>query len=287
MGPWEHGGWEEKDGDRLGPLRFGSRTAAFFQEEIELPFFTHYLKDATEPSPAEATVFETGSNVWRRFGTWPPADAVARTVYFRAGRKLAFEPPEEKGEAAFDEYVSDPSRPVPFLAGPVTGMPGDYMTEDQGFVASRADVLVYETAPLTEPLTLVGPIGVSLTVASTGTDGDFVVKLIDAAAEPGGFQELVRGEPFRARFRNSFEAPEPLVPGQPTRISFEMPDVFHTFRRGHRLMVHVQSSWFPLVDRNPQTYVDIAHAKPEDFRAATERIYRGRDRGSWLTLRTR
>jgi uncharacterized protein len=286
MGPWEHGGWEAKDGDRLGPLRFGSRTSAFFQEKIELPFFTHYLKDAPEPAPAEATVFETGSNVWRRFDAWPPPKATLRTLYLRAGRKLAFDPPAESGATAFDEYVSDPARPVPYLARPATGMPGEYMTEDQAFVAARPDVLVYETAPLTEPLTVAGPVGVSLTVSTTGTDGDFVVKLIDAAAGPRGFQQLVRGEPFRARFRNGFETPEPLVPGQAARISFEMPDVLHTFRPGHRLMVHVQSSWFPLVDRNPQTFVDIAHAKPEDFRAATERIYRGRDQGSRLTFLT-
>jgi uncharacterized protein len=284
MGPWEHGGWEDKDGDGLGPLRFGSRTAAFFQEQIERPFFAHHLKDAVEPAAAEATVFETGSNVWRRFSAWPPAQGTPRTLYLRAGRKLSFDPPEESGDSAFDEYVSDPARPVPFLDRPVTGMPGDYMTEDQAFAAARPDVLVYETAPLTEALTVAGPVGVKLTVSSTGTDGDFVVKLIDAAEGPRGFQQLVRGEPFRARFRNGFEAPEPLVPGQPAGIAFDMPDVFHTFRPGHRLMVHVQSSWFPLVDRNPQTFVDIAHAKPEDFRVATERIYRGRGQGLRLTV---
>jgi hypothetical protein len=286
MGPWEHGGWEDRDGDRLGSLRFGSRTAVYFQEKIELPFFARHLKDAAEEAPAEATVFETGTNVWRRFERWPPAQATARTLYLRAGRKLSFDPPDEGGEAAFDEYVSDPARPVPFVGRPVTGMPGEYMAEDQGFAAGRNDVLVYETAPLTGPLTLVGPIGVSLTVSSTGTDADFVVKLIDAAPDPGAFQELVRGEPFRARFRNGFEVPEPLVPGQTARVSFKMPDAFHTFRPGHRLMVHVQSSWFPLVDRNPQTFVDIAHAKPGDFRAATERIYRSRDLCSRLTFLT-
>jgi len=205
---------------------------------------------------------------------------------------------------AFDEYRSDPNHPVPYVGHVQIGMQADYMTEDQRFATTRPDVLVYATPPLDDDLTVLGPIGVDLHVSTSGTDSDFVVKVIDVypndyptpnwkgpAPEPanrvrmGGYQQLVRGEPFRGKFRRSFETPVSFVPDQPDRIRFDLPDVAHTFRRGHRLMVQIQSSWFPLVDRNPQVFTDIPKAKPEDFRIATERVYRSRARPSAITLR--
>jgi len=292
MGPWCHGCWADGDGDHLGNLAFATKTAAFYRETVEFPFFAHYLKGAALPTLPEALIFQTGTNEWRRFETWPPASAAKRTLHFAAGGRLSFDPPPEAGEA-FDEYLSDPSRPVPFLGSPAPAMPSDYMTEDQRFAATRPDVLVYETEPLPADLSVAGPIAVTLHVSTSGTDSDFVVKLVDAypgtypeppkpegtaerakAVPMGGYQQLVRGEPFRGKFRRSFEKPEPFEPGKPETIAFSMPDVCHTFRKGHRIMVHVQSSWFPLVDRNPQTFVDIPSAAPADFRKATERIYR-------------
>ena len=250
---------------------------------------------------AQATVFETGTNRWRRFDAWPPAGLQPRTLYLLGDGRLAGDAPAA-GEA-FDEYVSDPGRPVPYVGHVQMGMQGDYMTEDQRFAAARPDVLVYRTEALEEDLTVLGPIGVTLHVSTTGTDADFVVKVIDVypgdlptpewkGAEPrpanhvrmGGYQQLVRGEPFRGKFRRSFEKPEPFTPGEPDVIRFELPDVAHAFRRGHRLMVQVQSSWFPLTDRNPQTFTDIPRARPEDFQKATQRVYRSSARPSSITL---
>jgi hypothetical protein len=216
----------------------------------------------------------------------------ARTLYLHAGGKLSFEPPAEK--EGFDEYVSDPAHPVPFLDYTSDTVPQRYMVDDQRFAAKRPDVLVYESDALAQDLTISGPVSPKLKVASTGADSDFVVKLIDvypndypdntAANEGkrvlgtpdirlGGYQQLLRGEPMRAKFRNSWEKPQPLTPGEPTEVDFTMPDLNHTFRRGHRIMVQIQSSWFPLIDRNPQTFVDIPNAKPEDFQKATERVF--------------
>ena len=212
-------------------------------------------------------------------------------------------PPTDEGQSAFDEYLSDPNRPVPFLGYIVGSMTSDYITEDQRFASERPDVLTYETEPLDDDFVIAGPIKVSLNVSTTGTDSDFVVKLVDVypgtypqtpapAGQPvppnavrmGGYQQLVRGEPFRGKFREGFERPVPFTPGKPAPISFEMPDVYHAFRRGHRIMVQVQSSWFPLVDRNPQTFVNIPTAKPEDFRKATHRVYRSANAASSLTV---
>ena len=296
MGPWAHGDWGRKDGDKLGNVKFRANTAMFYREHIELPFFRQFLKGDTNNPLPEAYVFVTGLNQWRRFDTWPPRTAREQTLYFHPRSTLNFTPPS-KSPAAFDEYISDPNKPVPFTLEVTTGYPRGYPVHDQRFAASRPDVLVYETEPLEEDLTLTGPIKVTLNVSTTGTDADWVVKLIDVYdpdfpnPEPnpayvvmGGYQQLVRGDVMRARFRNSFEKPEALVPGKMTKIEFTMPDVCHTFRRGHRLMVHVQSSWFPLVDRNPQTFVNIATAKPEDFRKATQRIYHAINASSSLTV---
>ncbi|MSU63918.1 MAG: CocE/NonD family hydrolase [Pedosphaera sp.] len=297
MGPWSHGGWGRGDGDKLGDINFRSKTAEFYREKIELPFFRHFLKGDTNYTATEAHVFETGTHQWRRFDAWPPKQATPRTLYFRAGGALAYDAPGE-GKDAFDEYVSDPAKPVPFTLEHTTGYPRSYPVHDQRFAASRPDVLVYETEPLEDDLTFAGPLKATLQVSTTGTDSDWVIKLVDAYAGDfpdatpnpahvamGGYQQLVRGDVFRGKFRNSFEKPEPFEPGRVTKIEFEIPDIFHTFRRGHRVMVHVQSSWFPLVDRNPQTFVNIPTAKPEDFRKATQRIYRAANAASSLSVR--
>jgi putative CocE/NonD family hydrolase len=298
MGPWTHGGWSRGTGDRVGHVDFGAKTSEWFREHVEFPFFVKHLKDRQVEAAPEALMFATGVNEWRRHDTWPPKAAQKRALYFSANGALGWQAPGGDGA---DEYLADPNRPVPLVGYTAQGMPGDYMASDQRFAATRPDVLVYETPPLTEDLTIAGPVAVTLHVSSTGTDADFVVKLIDVypgdatsrdlpAGSPGypvkmgGYQQLVRGEPFRAKFRNSFEKPEPLVPGQPATIAFEMPDAYHTFRRGHRVMVHVQSSWFPFVDRNPQTFVNIPTATEADFRKQTHRVYRSAARPSNLTV---
>ena len=308
MGPWVHGGWFRGIGQQLGDIGFDGRHSDWFQKNLLLPFFEQHLRGGPEARLAGATVFETGSNVWRRYEAWPPRGAESRSFYLQAGGKLGPEAPGLSGGLpAFDRYVSDPNRPVPFIAYTALGMPKDYMVGDQRFAATRPDVLVYETPPLEEDLTVAGPVGVELFVASSGTDADFVVKLIDvwpqdAGPEPvaasrdkpsdvqpptpafGGYQQLVRGDPLRARFRHGFDRPEALVPGQVERLRFELPDVNHAFRRGHRLMVQVQSSWFALIDRNPQSFVRIRSARPEDFQVATQTVYRGGAQASRLLL---
>jgi putative CocE/NonD family hydrolase len=309
MGPWRHGGWAAGEGDRLGNLSFGSNTAAFYRQQIEFAFFLARLKDAKAPALPKASVFQTGSNRWRQFAEWPPRVAAPVTYHFAQRGALVTQAPAA-GPDAFDEYVSDPSRPVPFVSEITQNMPPDYMTEDQRFAARRPDVLVYQTEPLAEDVSVAGPIDVSLFVSTTGTDSDFVVKVIDvypgddvspasvsqdgeapgegrAAVSPvkmGGYQQLVRGEPFRGKFRHGFERAEAFEPGKIASIRYTMPDACHTFRKGHRIMVQVQSSWFPLGDRNPQTFTDIPTAKPADFRKATERVYRTEAAASGITL---
>jgi putative CocE/NonD family hydrolase len=289
VGPWHHGGWASVDGDRLGPISFGSRTAAFYRAEIELPFFEKYLKDAPHPALAEATVFETGSNVWRTFDKWPPRQTQSRQLYLRENERLEFSPPTSQD--TFDEYVSDPARPVPSSEAITPRMEISYMVDDQRFAARRPDVLVYQTAPMTEDLVIAGPIDVDLWVSTTGTDADFIVKLIDVfpdhpdPARQPGFQMLLRSEVFRGRFRNSFEKPEPFVPNQPTRIKFELLDVLHRFQKDHRLMIQIQSTWFPLVDRNPQKFVEnIFFARPDDFQKATQRVWRSANHATSFRL---
>jgi uncharacterized protein len=301
-GPWVHGGWARNDGSHLGDIQFNAKTADYFRANVQFPFFEHYLKGKNAGAQPKAVVFETGTNVWRHFEQWPPKEAAAKTLYFHAGGKLSFDAPADaKG---VDEYVSDPSHPVPFVGYTTDTVPQRYMVDDQRFASYRPDVLVYETDPLTEDVTIAGPISPKLKIASTATDSDFVVKLIDVYPENygddegrpnkrvtdappvrmGGYQELLRGEPFRAKFRNSWEKPEALTPGKQTEVDFTMPDLFHTFRRGHRIMVQVQSSWFPLTDRNPQTFTDIPHAKPEDFKKATEQVFREKDAASGVEV---
>ena len=302
-GPWVHGGWARSDGSRLGDIEFDAKTGEYFRASIQFPFFEHYLKGKGAAQP-QAVVFETGTNVWRRLDAWPPKNATPKTLYFHAGGKLSFDPPSEA--SSVDEYISDPSHPVPFVGYTTDTVPQRYMVDDQRFASYRPDVVVYQTDPLEEDVTIAGPISPKLKVSSSGTDSDFDVKLIDVypdadpesedGARPnkrivdappvhmGGYQELLRGEPFRAKFRNSWEQPEPLTPGKETEIDFTMPDLFHTFRRGHRIMVQVQSSWFPLTDRNPQTFTDIPTAKPEEFQKATEQIFHQKDAASGVEV---
>ena len=303
-GPWVHGGWSRTDGSRLGDVKFDARTAEYFREEIQFPFFEHYLKGKSAGAQPKAVVFETGTNVWRHFDAWPPKETSAKTLYFHAGGKLSFDPPSES--KAFDDYTSDPNHPVPFVGYTTDTVPQRYMVDDQRFASYRPDVLVYQTDPLEEDVTIAGPISPKLHIASSATDSDFVVKLIDVYPENypdvedtskgnkriidapplhmGGYQQLLRGEPFRAKFRNNWEKPEALTPGKRTDLNFSMPDLLHTFRRGHRIMVQVQSSWFPLTDRNPQTFTDIPHARPEDFQKATEQIFRSSDAASGVEV---
>jgi putative CocE/NonD family hydrolase len=287
MGPWVHGGWERGGGDKLGDISFGSNTAEFFRDQIEFPFFRHYLKGAEDPQLPKAYVFETGKNVWQKKNEWPPQDAKPERFYFHAHRELSREAPSEP--SGFDEYVSDPNSPVPFFSKPTLAMTREYMDTDQRFVQSRPDVLTYETEPLKQDMTIAGPISPFLFVSTSGTDSDYVVKLIDGhpgstEAALSGYEELVRGEPFRGKFRNSFERPQPFTPGDVEQIHFSMPDVYHCFQKGHRVMVQVQSSWFPLVDRNPQTFTDIPNAKASEFQKATERIYRSRNAASFVEV---
>jgi len=301
MGPWTHGSWAWTEGRQVGNVDFGQPTADYYREHIEFPFFVKYLKGRTIRELPEASIFEVGTNRWREFDTWPPESVEPRTFYLGAKDTLAGEAPTE--DNAYDEYLSDPDRPVPYIGHIQMGVQRDYMTEDQRFAARRPDVLVYQTPVLEEDLTVLGPITVNLHVSTSGTDSDFVVKVIDVYPDDypapewkgperrptnwvrmGGYQQLVRGEPFRGKFRRSLSEPVPFVPNEPDIISFEMPDVAHTFRSGHRLMIQIQSSWFPLVDRNPQTFVDIPHAEPEDFQSATQRVYRSAERPSSITL---
>jgi putative CocE/NonD family hydrolase len=296
IGPWVHGGWASTDGDRLGDVDFAAKNSEFFNDHILLPFFRQYLKDAGDAKLPTAYMFETGTNVWRKYDSWPPRNTESRTLYLHDSGQLSFDPPGE-GRTSFDEYASDPNRPVPFVDFPATEVPQVYMDADQRFAAKRPDVLVYQTPPLEEDLTIAGPVSPHLWVSTSGTDSDFVVKLIDVYPmdypnptpnpkdiQMGGYQQLVRGEPFRGKYRNSFEKPEPFVAGQPTALRFALPDINHTFRRGHRIMVQIQSAWFPLVDRNPQKFVNIPDATDGDFQKATERVYRSKQNASAIVL---
>lgn len=287
MGPWVHGGWARTDGSSLGNVHFGQPNSPFYLQEVEAKFFNHYLKsDAKKPvALPEAVMFETGTNKWREFEAWPPKEVKERNLYLHANGKLSFTAPTAS-EAQSSEFVSDPAKPVPFTEAVATGMTREYMSDDQRFAGRRPDVLTFQTDILTEDITLAGEILAQLKVATTGTDADWVVKLIDvypddAPANPhqpnklmGGYQQMVRSEVFRGRFRNSFEKPEPFTPNQIAPVNVELQDVLHTFKKGHRIMVQIQSTWFPLIDRNPQKYVDnIFKAKEEDFIKATHKVY--------------
>lgn len=295
VGPWFHGGWVRSDGTNFGDQQFGQATSIYYQENVEFPFFEHHLKGGPDPDLPEALIFITGSNQWKRFDKWPPEEVQDKNLYFRHNGELAFERPEDT--QSYDEYVSDPYKPVPYAAGAGIRRTREYMIDDQRFAATRPDVVAYQTPPLSEAVTLSGHLSARLMVSTTGTDADFVVKLIDVFPDDypnnipnpnhvqmAGYQMLIRGEVMRGKFRNSFEHPEPFVPGQITEVKFSLPDVAHTFRKGHRIMVQVQSSWFPIVDRNPQTFTDIYQAEEKDFQRAAQRIYHDKNNASFITL---
>ena len=305
MGPWYHGGWAGDKGMHLGNVRFGKKTSEYYQRNIEIPFFNFYLKlKGTVRDIAEATVFFTGENEWRRFNEWPaknvnPTSALLtyRNLIAIAGNTNV-EPVQLKGtnttDAGYSEYISDPAHPVPYTEDIGLRRTREYMIDDQRFASRRTDVLTFNTGVLTEDLTLAGPIIADLMVSISTTDADFVVKLIDvfpdefsypadnsfppgrsggAVYPMGGYQMLVRGEIMRGRYRYSFEKPEAFVPGKITQVKYTLPDVAHTFKKGHKLMIQIQSSWFPLADRNPQKFVDIYKCDDSDFQKATIKIY--------------
>ncbi len=303
IGPWSHGQWNADTGDSLGPVQWGSSTATYFLDSIYMPFFRYHLRGEGSLPRTEAFVFNTGANVWRQFDAWPPQGIVTTNLYLGDKSTLSFEGPDSSG-SLYDEYVNDPSKPVPYTAETVHWYKPRFMVEDQRFASRRPDVLVYQSAVLNEEVTLAGPIEANLSVSTTGTDADWIVKLIDVfpdtlehsgpwaslARRPTadrfrGYQMLVRGDVLRAKFRNSLSHPEPCAPGAVTPVRFVLNDAFHTFRRGHRIMVQVQSSWFPMIDRNPGKFLDIFAAKEQDFQKTTQRVYRSPKNPSYLAIK--
>lgn len=295
MGPWTHGAWASSDWNKFATHEFGSNTSKFFQDSLENTFFNFYLKDKGSFTAAEATVFETGTNLWKSYDVWPPKNATPVAFYFTTGNKLSLQ--QSSTQNSFEEYISDPAKPVPYTNGTYGRRNNEYMAEDQRFAAARPDVVVFETDELTEDLTLTGRIAADLFVSTSGTDADFIVKLIDVLPDnepnsknaPRGFnmaglQRLVRAEVMRGKFRNSYEKPEAFVPGKISEVKFDLNDVAHTFKKGHKIMVQVQSSWFPLVDRNPQKFMRIPDAEEKDFQKATIRIYHDAANASKIVL---
>ena len=283
MGPWSHGQWAFGEARNLGNVQWNTDANARYVE-LEKSFFDHYLDNEKMNAFPEAFIFITGKNEWRTFDSWPPANTENRNIYLQESGRLGFSAPETK--LSFDEYVSDPAKPVPYTEDVHTNRTSEYMTDDQRFAARRPDVMVYQSEILSEDLTLAGPLTADLFISTSGTDADYVVKLIDVfpadTKNPeggeikvplGGYQMLVRGEVLRGKYRNSFERPEPFVPGKITEVKFEIPDAAHTFKKGHRIMIQIQNSWFPLVDRNPQKFVNIYKCSDSDFQKATQRIY--------------
>lgn len=284
MGPWFHGGWVRSEGDSFGDIRFGEKTSLYYQKNLELAFFDYHLKDKGEFKPAEATVYFSGLNQWKTFDQWPPKETTEQTYYLH--ENFALSPSHPNSAHAFTEYISDPKKPVPFQEGIITSRTREYMIADQRFVANRPDVVVFETSELQDDLTLAGPIIADLKVSMTGTDADFIVKVIDVYPDTSkatspvtdkivmqGYQMLVRGEVLRGRFREGFDKEKPFQPNEITSVNLTLPDVAHTFKKGHKLMIQIQHTWFPLVDRNPNQMIDVFKAKEEDFIKNTHRIY--------------
>lgn len=298
MGPWYHGQWS-REGSFLGNVQFESNTSAYYQENIEVPFFNHYLLGKEEPQIAEATIFFTGENQWKKFDTWPPKNVEEQNLYLGSKGQLTINK-KPGGSNSFDEYISDPAKPVPYTEDVHFQRTREYMTDDQRFASRRTDVLTFETEILNNDITLAGPVIADLRASISTTDADFVVKLIDVFPDDfkygddmkgndknypmGGYQMLVRGEIMRGKFRNSFEKPEAFVPGKITNVKWELPDVAHTFKKGHRIMIQIQSSWFPLVDRNPQKFLNIYEANDSDFQKSTIRIYHDAANASRIIL---
>lgn len=298
VGPWNHGGWASGAGDRLGPIEFGASTGPYFRKEIQAAFFARFLKDEASSSLSEARTFRTGENAWQSYQEWPPkSQTTPRKLYLRAGGALSFDPPDppSKVDPGFDAYVSDPSRPVPYRARPIQPTYGKdstwstWLVQDQRFAHLRPDVLSYSTEPLEHDMVVTGPIVAHLFGSTSGTDCDWVVKIIDVHPDAhetlGGYQLMVANEVFRARFRNSFEHPEPMIPDQAEEFVIDTHGCDHRFKQGHRIMLQVQSTWFPLIDRNPQTFVpNIFEAEPGDFVPTTQRVFRTGRLSSFLEL---
>jgi len=303
MGPWFHGQWSTSDGTHMGNVQFGSNTSFWYQNNIEIPFFNYYLKGKGDISQiSEANIFLTGANEWRHFSQWPPAETESKPIYLQENGKLTWSRLSTKNK--YDEYISDPSHPVPYTEDVHFDRTREYMTDDQRFASRRTDVLTYETDILNEDLTLAGVVTADLKVSISSTDADFVVKVIDVFPDDfkysgssnsvalgngssypmGGYQMLVRGEIMRGKFRNSFSNPEPFKPNKVEEVKFDLPDVAHTFKKGHRLMIQIQSSWFPLGDRNPQKFLNIYEANDDDFQKATIRIYHDGSNSSNIIL---
>lgn len=294
MGPWSHGQWGMGKAENLGNVYWGTNTNEYYHA-LEMKFFDFYLKDKGDGQFPEATIYMTGANEWKTFETWPPKNTAEQVLYFQPSGGLSFTEPAVADN--FDEYVSDPMKPVPYREDVHLQRDAAYMTDDQRFAARRPDVMVYQTDVLTDNVTMTGPLTAELYVTTTGTDADFVVKLIDVnpdivqtpAGEDikvplGGYQMLVRGDIFRGRFRNSYEKPEAFEPGKITKVKFELPDIAHQFKKGHRIMIQVQNSWFPLVDRNPQKFVDIYTCDASDFQKATMRVYHDKKNASCVKV---
>lgn len=302
-GPWYHTEWANHDGTHHGNIEFGSNTSEYYQQHFEIPFFNYFLKGKGDVSKiGEANVYITGANTWQTFSQWPPVNEEAKTIYLEDDGKLNWSKPTATN--SFSEYISDPSRPVPYEEFVHYNRTRTYMTDDQRFAARRPDVLVFKTDTLQENVTLTGPVIADIMASISTTDADFVVKLIDvypdnagyndiniyAETDPivpypmGGYQMLVRAEIMRGKFRNSFEKPEPFVPGKITEVKWELPDVAHTFLKGHRIMIQIQSSWFPLVDRNPQKFMDIYQANNNDFQKSDIKIFHDAEHQSKIIL---
>ncbi len=296
MGPWAHGWWQMPALDSLGDIKFGSVTTEWFTKNVVGPYFDHELDGAPAPALAEATVFMTGQNEWRQLDAWPPKSE-RKTIYFDAHRRLTWTKPSVEREA-YDEYVNDPATPVPYTEEVRPWYNPAYMLADQRFASRRPDVLTYQSDVLTEDVTVAGPITVRLTASTTGTDCDWIVKVIDVFPDTiktprntlargvrlEGYQMMVRGDVLRGKFRTSMSKPEPFTPNAPTEISYDLQDVFHRFKKGHRIMVQVQSSWFPKIDRNPGVFMDIFKAKESDFTKTTQRVYRSAGKLSGVEL---
>lgn len=300
IGPWYHGQWASKDGTHLGNIQFEMNTSKWYADSMEVPFFNYYLKGkGTIEQIKEANIFFTGANKWKQFAQWPPIDTKYKDLYLHSDKSLSWTAPIEYNQKIsniiYSEYVSDPTKPVPYAEQVHLERTREYMTDDQRFASRRPDVLTFQTSVLDKDITLAGPIIADLMVSTTGTDADFIVKLIDVFPDDfkysdtdkyvmGGYQMLVRGEVMRGKFRNSFEIPAPFISNKITEVKYTMPDVAHTFKKGHSIMVQIQSSWFPLVDRNPQKFVDIYQCNDEDFQKATIRIYHSAQWNSKIAL---
>lgn len=301
LGPWNHGGWKQDFGQSLGDLNFGSSTGLYFRSQVQAPWFAYYLKDKGRLKQPEALTFQAGSNKWVSYDSWPPRDAVARDLFLQSGRKLSFETPAPGNGQEFESYVSDPAAPVPFRKRPIEAINNEaeeatgwdtWLVQDQRFLQDRADVVSWQTDILDHDLTISGKIVAHLFASTTGTDSDWVVKVIDVYPDASpedekmaGYQLMVASEIFRGRFRESLETPRPLVPGEVHEYSLDLHSSNYCFKKGHRLMVQVQSTWFPLYDRNPQKFVEnIFKAAPSDYQAATQRVYQSARYPSHVTL---